>query len=390
MILADTLRRQRLGLKPLSYRAWQRICVEPLFNLLGLAFGQFMVSLPWRIRRHLDSWIIQQMGGHPVSTKPPLEPRTVETVEAAKYLYRTTGRWPATLILTSHPPTAGPLEWLRFELLRQGLGLANAIVETSPHRFSPQCLLAIDPFALDTIPVPAAGFYAGWMHRIYLAWDRQSRTQGGIQRHILLRHTDYGKIFHRLLQRLKGDIPVVMVLSGGLPHNARLLYTAREFVQQLSLLRWPYPKRQAEIKFLDILMKLVGDIYPPEKGELPPRTEADVQKFLIELGVDAIRREALIEEFKIEFRRPVPYRTRLFRFLLNRVLRQGKPLLLIAVAHAETQPPVHVSEPWGVFRDAQGRLQRVEGPDFQPQPLTDITRFAQEFNRAFTFSSEFC
>ena len=85
----------------------------------------------------------------------------------------------------------------------------------------PKCFLAIDPFALDTVSVPVGAFYGAWMHRIYLAWDRQPSTQSWIQRNLLLRQTGYDRIL-AASPDLKADIPVVMVLSGGLPYNARL------------------------------------------------------------------------------------------------------------------------------------------------------------------------
>ena len=46
-----------------------------------------------------------------------------------------------------------------------------------------------------------------------------------------------------------------MVLSGGLPYNARLLYAVREFVQRLSPVRWTVSKRRAQLELMDILAR---------------------------------------------------------------------------------------------------------------------------------------
>jgi len=130
-------------------------------------------------------------------------------------------------------------------IAREGLLLANAVIEiTQPgrmYRSNPQCFLAIDPFALDTVPTSIAGLYSGLMHRIYLVWDRQSWTQGWLQRTLLLRGTAYPRIIFRLLARLKRDIPIVMVVPGGLPHMPAALCRS-EFVQDLPAKRWPGSK----------------------------------------------------------------------------------------------------------------------------------------------------
>jgi len=105
------------------------------------------------------------MGGQAPEDNPELPGVIRQCVVMAQDLRRLSGQWPAFLVATSHPETVGPLEWLRFELLRQAQLVANAVAEEEkggrlyqPH---PQCFLAIDPYALDTVPASAGGFYAG-------------------------------------------------------------------------------------------------------------------------------------------------------------------------------------------------------------------------------------
>jgi len=358
VIAADAVRRQSIGSPPVRFKPSQRAWIEPFFNSLGIAFGQVMAMLPWVLRKPFDVWICRKMGGHSAEENPELATRITETVEMARGLHEKTGQWPALLILTSHPETEGPLQWLRFELLAQGIQIADAVVEAQPvlFRHHPQCFLAIDPYALDTVSVPVGAFYAGWMYRIYLAWDRQASTQSWIQRHLLLRGSGYPGVVWRLLRRLRHDIPVLMVFPGGLPQNARLLYAAREFIHSLKPPRWPYPKRVAQKKLMGILSEAVNGMLPIMEGKFPKETADRIRALLTELGLPPTQVEKDLQEFTEEFRSPIPNRERLMRLLLGRLVKKGKPVILLAVSHRNDAPHVRVAPPMGLhdrsLRDA--------------------------------------
>ena len=387
VIQGDRSRRQLLGQPPHpGYSLWKRIWIEPWFNLIGLAVGQWMVWLPWALRWRMDQRIVTWMGARPPAESPDFRSRCREFAAAARRLHRETGVWPAVFVFVSHAPTVGELEWLRFELEREGLQLANAIVEESHtgrlYRPSPECFLAIDPFALDTISTVVAGLYAGFMHRIYLAWDRQSRTQSWLQRHALLRGSGYQRIAQRLINRVNRGIPIVMVLPGGLPQNARLLYTAREFVRALPVRRWPCAVGLAQKKWMDILIRPVNGQQPIEKGNIPEETGAALRALVGEWGFAEADQRRWLEAFAKEFRLEVPYRTRLFRVLFRRIAAKGKPLLWIAAAHRDHIPHINVSEPWGAYRDRGGGLQVIRGTA-GPEPVADIARVAEAFSKEF-------
>src|ERR1019366_8612705 len=138
--------------------SWERLFIESFFNVLGLVWGQLMYFMPWSFRRPYVQWIMRKMSHHTPEENPFLAERVAQTLGLAEEVKSKTGQWPALLILTSHPDTEGPLEWLRFELLRQGVQIADAYTEARwpgaffrPH---PKCFLAIDPFALDTLSAP--------------------------------------------------------------------------------------------------------------------------------------------------------------------------------------------------------------------------------------------
>ncbi len=360
VIEADDLRRKARG-QPSTRAAvnlgrggvsWERLVTEPFFNVLGHLWGFGMMGMPATLRRPFVQWVNIKMGKSAPSLNPELPGRIQETVQLARDLKVKTGQWPACLILTSHPDTEGPSQWLRFELMRQGLQIADAVVEARRpgawYPDHPQCLLAIDPYALDTISAPVAGFYSSLVHRLFLAWDRQPTTQSWLQKHVLLRGTDYSHIAWRLLRSLRAETPVLMVLAGGLPYNARLLYAAREFVHHLPVKQWRLHRREAHIELMKILMKQEGGLWPPEHGELPAATLQTVAHALERWGLRSEQVPVALEELKEEFKRPVPYRTRLFRVLFNRLVARGKPLLLVTLSHGETAPYVCLSSPVAV------------------------------------------
>lgn len=348
VIAADALRRLALGSSAARFKRWTRTWLEPWFNLLGILFGFTTLLIPPSSRRRFYLWLCPKLGGHAPEHNPELEARTLQTVKLAKDLYAKTGRWPALFVLTSHAETEGPLQWLRFELLRQGLIVANAVTDENPNPgwfTHPSCLLAIDPFALDTLPVPVAGFYAGWMHSVYLAWDRQPSTQSFIQRQLLLRRSTYETIAWRMLERLRQGSPVLMVLSGGLPHNARLLYGAREFIQALKLPKWPVSKREAETRLMKILMTPVEGARAAEKGDIPPGTSQSILNLFGELGINGEERQAHLQNLVQLFKPAVPVRERLMRVLDARIVRKGQPLIILPVAHRDHVPHVKIGEP---------------------------------------------
>jgi hypothetical protein len=386
VLAADNYRRVRNGYPPCKIKRSRRVWIEPLFNALGWAMGQALVAMPWALRWRADQRIIGWMGARPESASPRLPDVSREIVALAARLTELTGQRPALMIFTSHPETTGDLEWLRFEVMRQGLMLANAWVEGAGkgfYRRAPECFLAIDPFALDSVPTPVAGWYAGFMNRIYIVWDRLSGTQSTLQRNVLLRKTGYATVALRLLRRLKQAVPIVMMLPGGLPQNARLFYAAREFVGRLPVPRWPYSKRLAQKKWMEIVARPVDGVLPAENGEIPASVQAELRRLLAEWGIAERDQERQLEDFSREFRQTVPYRTRLFRFLLNRLVARGKPLMWVAVSHRDRPPFIQIASPWAAYRATDGGLRLIRGAGSAVEPLSDSTQMTMDFSKEF-------
>lgn len=383
LVRADTLRRKHQG-QPLSkYRPSQRVFIEPFFNVLGLAFGAFMSALPWPLRARMVQWVNIKMAAHDPEPGPNLPQITQETVRLARDIQDKTRTWPAMLVFISHPDTMGPLQWLRFEILRQGLLIADAMAEEcSPgawYKPHPRCFLAIDPFALDTISPAVGGFYSGWMHRFYMAWDRQPSSQSFLQRHLLLRGTGYDRVIWRLLRMLRKNVAVLMALPGGLPYNARLLYAAREFINRLIPNHWPHPKRFYQQRMMEILMQSYDGVLPAAEGVISPKAETRIGELLRELGLGEGDIQRAMEELRVEFKLEVPYRQRLFRVLLKRLVERGKPLIFLGVGHATERPYCRIAKPWAVYRDATGGMTLARASIESASALPSIDQFGKAF-----------
>ncbi|MFA5976193.1 MAG: hypothetical protein WC859_08540 [Elusimicrobiota bacterium] len=377
VIAADARRRQAMGWGQARYRPFQRVWIEPWFNVLGALAGFKSRWLPASMRQRFYFFLNRKMAGHAPEENPEL-PRTLSACKTlAHQLQEATGRWPAFLVLSSHPETVGPLAWLRFELLRQALVVTEAVAQGNS-KF-PQCFLAIDPYALDTVSPAVGGFYAGFMKQVYLVWDRQPSTQSWIQRRVLLRGTGYDRIAWQLLRRLKRH-PILMAHGGGLPYNTRMLYTAREFIQRLKPTRWPVPKRAAEKRFFEILMEAVDGVRPAEEGELPGKTRQAIQAFFSELGYSSEQATELLDQFAREWKLPVPYRQRLFQVLVQRLAARGQPLMILTASHRDTVPHVQLSEPCAIFKDPRGQLRFAGGPGQETKPF-DLQVFLQIISR---------
>jgi len=68
--------------------------------------------------------------------------------------------------------------------------------------------------------------------------------------------------------------------------------------QQLPIHRWPYGKREAESRFMDIITTPVDGVLPTAKGEIPASTETDLRKLMQELGLTPPEIEIQLEDFK--------------------------------------------------------------------------------------------
>lgn len=258
---------------------------------------------------------------------------------------RASGRAPAILVVTSHPPTFGDTAWVRFHLFLHGLKIANYVLASiGSRREHPQCLLAIDPYALDSVPVWVAGLYAGFMRGIYIAYDRQASSQTPLQK-ILLRGTAYHEIGWSFLRRLRKGSPVLMMVGGGLPHNARLLHACREFVRNV----WPR-RRPGRLSFEHRFLQEIATPYEgrllTETGVIPEARWAELRDWVKHHAGHAGPEEAW-QTFREEFQRDVPWRRRLFRILEKRLVKKNIPVLLIGINDdARESSCVRLAGPW--------------------------------------------
>jgi hypothetical protein len=349
VIRADGVRRQRLGIPAANESNSKRLWVEPFFNFLGLLLAQMILWIPWPKRGQAHVWVCEKMALHPPEANPALGERQNEAVRLAHELFAQYRKWPAALVVTTHPDTVGPLAWLRFELLRQGLVIANALINAAPatrERRHAQCFLAIDPFALDSVPTPIAALYSGFIHRQYLAWDRQASTESWIQKRCLLRGAGVDRTGWRVIQALHRN-PVLLAFGGGLPHNARLWYGVREWSRLL-----PAAARRAVLAdLMTIISTPQNNAVAAESGRVPADLRKRLAERLREAGLPLEKAESALAALEIAFAPEVPSRERLIQILYRRLVQRGTPVLFLPIKHAATAPHVQIGPPIAMTRD---------------------------------------
>lgn len=336
----------------------------------------------------MDMWLCQTMGGHAAEYNPSLSGHVAETIALGERLEKETGRWPAFLFLTAHAPTQGPFQWVRFELLRQGQVLAFDFSQAGREKRlkagTPQCLLAVDPYALDSVPMYVGAIYAAFIRQVYFAYDRQFSTQSFFQRFIFLRKTGFPWAGWRLLRRLRRGIPVLMAFGGGIAVNARLLYAAREFVQRLHFPK-KVSRRQAEYDWVRLLEGQDHDD-PAIEGVITADTERALLERLEQWGFPKEKAQEALRLFGEEFAHAVPYRERLWRVLLHRIVKHGQGLVVVSGDYAASAPHISLGHAHGFYWTKSGELRYVQGKEEKSlgSNVDEAARIvALEFSKSF-------
>lgn len=366
-----------------------RLALETPFVLLGKAVAAGMSLLPADTALKVHDKLFASLSaprsypfdaGHPVLARARAE---------ARRLRRETGREPALLALISHPPVMGDMAHMNFELVRHAT-LALREIRGAPCR--PRLVAAIDPFALDTTPLPQEGLYAGFMGTYHLGLDRLSFIRSRASR-LFLPRTSWDRMAHRLLRLLQEGGEAGMVLAGGVPSTTRTLYAAREWVGEA---RRQSPLRDKPAEILSRLRLLPGfsrleaegphghglrksvwrlaELYAmaflagvfvetvevgrscADLGALDEKGRATMLVFLAALGLDDAQAAESVARLSEELCRETPFRRRFFRILAGRVARR-RPVVILPVVHrAGDRPGIELHDAWGVSGYAKGMI----------------------------------
>jgi hypothetical protein len=375
----------------------QRVFVEPFARAAGMIVAAMMelMSADWVVSFHNKGLLSLSPG----RTYPfdPLSPVLVAARALAARLEKESGRAPALLAAISHPPVMGDLAHLNTELVRHSM-LALREVRGRPCR--PRLVVAIDPFALDTLSLLEEGFYAGYMGSFHLGLDRLALGRGH-PGPLMSPQARWDRMPLRLFRSLAEGSEIGMVLSGGIPATGRVLYGVREWARRA---RAASPLHgdpaqahvflRADAAFARFEAAAAVHIPLPRgpwrlleawlmtaaAGLLPGDTaEAAARSVLSCLRVPDESRAALLAELASDMTRETPARRRLFRLLVGRVARR-RPLILIPVVHRAQPLGVDEREAWGVTWIGKGRARVVRAG--APDRAQDMT--AEELAERFT------
>ncbi|MBI2385913.1 MAG: hypothetical protein HYV14_07855 [Elusimicrobia bacterium] len=376
-----------------------RLLLEPVTRAAGMVLAGLMELAPadWTVSLHNRLFLLLSAGrDYPFH---PGAPAVAAARALAARLEKESGLAPALLAAISHPPVMGDLAHLNFELVRHA---TMALREVRGRPCRPRLVVAIDPFALDTISVLEEGLYAGFMGSYHVGIDRLALGRGH-PGPLMSPWTRWDRMPFRLFRSLAEGGEVGMVLSGGVPATGRVLYGVREWarraraagplradpVQALARLRADaafarfektavehIPLPRGPWRLLEAwLMTAAAGLLPGETAESVARVELEC------LRVPQAARESLLAELSSDMTRETPSRRRLFRLLAGRVARR-RPLLLIPVVHRTGPLGVSETEAWGATWIGKERVRvvRAGSPDRAEEMTAEelAERFTQE------------
>ncbi len=375
----------------------QRVLLEPCSRAAGMLLAAVLELLPadWSVSFHNKLFLSLSPG----RTYPfdPAAPAVAAARALAERLEKEAGKPPALLAAISHPPVMGDLAHLNFELVRHA---TMTLREVRGRPCRPRLVVAVDPFALDTISVLEEGLYAGFMGSFHLGLDRLALGRG-LPGPLMSPQTRWDRMPHRLFRSLAEGREVGMVLSGGVPSTGRVLYGVREWARR-ALAAGPLlgePARalaclRADASFARFEKAAVESVPPPRgprrlleawlmsaaAGLLPDESAESVARAALGcMKVPEAARAALLSELSRDMTRETPARRRLFRLLVGRVARR-RPLILLPIVHRTKPLGVEEREAWGVVWAGTGRARVVRAGN--PGVWEDMT--AEELAERFT------
>lgn len=372
----------------------QRLFLEPVTRAFGMFLAEVLEFLPPDLGVAFHNKLFLHLTKERTYRFDAASPAIVSARALAARFEKESGKAPALLAAISHPPVMGDLAHLNFELVRHAT-LALREVRGRPCR--PRLVVAVDPFALDTISVLEEGLYAGFMGSYHLGIDRLALGRG-LPGPAMSPWTRWDRMPHRLFETLGRGGEVGMVLSGGVPATGRVLYGAREWAARA---RAAGPRQdpsavlkrlRAEPGFAAFEKSASAPIPLPPRpwrlleawlmacaaGLLPGETvEAAAAAALACLGVPEAARAGLLEELSRDLTRETPARRRLFRLLVGRAARR-RPLVLLPIVHHTAPLGVTEREAWGVVWEGPGRARVIR------EGRADEVMTAEELAARFT------
>lgn len=371
----------------------QRRVMEPPFVLLGLLISKVLEALPASVGLKFHDKLFSGLASpkhYPFDQASPV-------VARAAALARRAGPSPSLLALVSHPPVMGDMAHLNFELVRHAtLGLAA--VRGCPCR--PRLLVAVDPFALDTIPVWQEGLYAGFMGTYHLGFDRLSLARNAVSR-ALIGPSSWDRLPLRFVRLLSAGREAGMVLAGGVPATTRALYAVREWAARC---RRESPDRARPAAVVARLRALPGFAAFEREGPHGPGLSKSAARLaeawamatlagvfgggaedcaasgrlsdvargrLVELAValghSPEKARESVASLEAELSRETPYRARFFTTIVARSLKK-RPMVILPIAHKiGSELGVEAREAWLLSRTGRGPVsaERGDGKRFE-------------------------
>lgn len=340
----EAARQRALGRRVLAKSYLLRWLAEPVFGAAGILLGRLLNLAPAASVLRLHNWGFRVLRSSRVYPWEGQE-RGVEAARAlCRELSREFGGEPALVGIFSHPRADEEMLPLSADLTRAA---SDTLWKVRDLPCRPRLLVATDPMAVDMLPLPVEAFYAGLMEAYHLGLERWTSARSPAGRWMFA-GSHWSRAGWKLLGLLRRRGEVVFALAGGVDYTTRVLYSGRELLRRLCV-----PKSAD----LEVVRALVGRAGGPGSagGRVPPPALELIREAAgrsAERGGDLERELGRFEE---EFARETPYRLRLWKILVRRLVQRGIPLVLIPIAHTRQRPfRVRWMEPQGLGAERGG------------------------------------
>ncbi|MBI5210388.1 MAG: hypothetical protein HY927_10490 [Elusimicrobia bacterium] len=384
---------------------------EAPLNLAARALSLGAGALPsdWMCR--LQDAVLQRFS-HPHSRPFDRSERLDRAVGLVRRVEDGAGGPAALLAIISHPPLRDRLKYMNFELVRHATWVLRQL-RGRPCR--PRFVVAVDSYALDSVGVAEEALYAGFMGHYHLGLDRMALARPFLSG-LALAETSRHRFPRRFVASLLAAGEVGLALAGGVDTTTRVWYAVPEWLaacrrrsplagrpaEVLGLLRGmeayrafeagsPQWARQRSVwRRMDAwLMSAMeepalagrGEPSCAETGALAPPADGVARLCLEALGWAEPDRARAVEELADVVSRETPYRARFFRLVCGRVLKRGRPVVLVPVVHhVGDNVRIEVGTAWAWKRLSSGAVEATSalGMDWRGSAEDFALRFVRD------------
>ena len=280
----------------------------------------------------------------------------------------------AVLFLGSHPQPNAEESPILGRMLNHAVRLSEYL--RPQRRF--KLVQAIDPFALDSLSYPVDALYSGIILSRHIAVHRMPQHPSILEKILWKKMSYHHSIFNWISSLKQGDV-VFAALSGGIPFNARIFYTIKEWAHHIYKENFLHKKGISKNNFAfqlaEVLCKQASCACT--QGLVSDDEKREVTTILSRYISDGEILNSALMRLEKEMNLETPSRERLFKILISRVCSDGRALVLFPIRHSALGDII-VETPATVFSFSAG-VSSVSVQQGEKTSTLSLEQFIEQF-----------